>query len=213
MIMTRAHLCRRRRILIATCLLCVFFAGVFVHTWPDSAMAAEPTPTPVETSKHGDDYLIGAGDMLEILVWREPDISRTIRVRPDGKISLPLVDDIRAANSTLPQLKDRITKALAAYVENPSVYVMLQENRSKKIYIVGMVNAPGEYVLEKETTVLQAIAMARGFSEWAKKDDIVIMRRDQQEQFRIEFDYDRVVSGKDIKQNILLNPDDVIIVP
>lgn len=213
MIMTRAHLCRRRRILIATCLLCVFFAGVFVHTWPDSAMAGEPTPTPVETSKHGDDYLIGAGDMLEILVWREPDISRTIRVRPDGKISLPLVDDIRAADSTLPQLKDRITKALAAYVENPSVYVMLQENRSKRIYIVGMVNAPGEYVLEKETTVLQAIAMAGGFSEWAKKDDIVIIRRDQQEQFRIEFDYDRVVSGKDIKQNILLNPDDVIIVP
>jgi polysaccharide export outer membrane protein len=213
MIMTRPHLCRRHKIFIVTCALCVFFAGVFAHTWPDSAVAAEPTPTPVETSKHGDDYLIGAGDMLEILVWREPDISRTIRVRPDGKISLPLVDDIEAANSTLPHLKDRITKALAAYVENPSVYVMLQENRSKKIYIVGMVGAPGEYVLERPITVLQAIATAGGFTEWAKKDDILIVRKGPQGQFRIEFDYERVVSGKDIKQNILLNSDDVIIVP
>ncbi|MBN1841119.1 MAG: polysaccharide biosynthesis/export family protein [Deltaproteobacteria bacterium] len=213
MIMIRPYLCRRRKILIVTCTLCFFFAGVFVHTRPDSAMAGEPTTTPVGTSKHGDDYLVGAGDMLEILVWREPDLSRTIRVRPDGKISLPLVDDIEAANSTLPQLKDRITKALAAYVENPSVYVMLQENRSKKIYIVGMVGAPGEYVLERPITVLQAIATAGGFTEWAKKDDILIVRKGPKGQFRIEFDYERVVSGKDIKQNILLNPDDVIIVP
>lgn len=174
------------------------------------------TQTPSATAGAGTqagDYLIGAGDVLEILVWREPDISRTVRVRTDGKISLPLVDDIQAARSTPLQLKKCITQALAAYVENPSVYVMLQENRSKRIYIVGKVNAPGEYVLEKDTTVLQAIAMARGFAEWAKKDDILIVRTGPQGQFRIEFDYDRVVSGKEIKQNILLNPDDVIIVP
>jgi polysaccharide export outer membrane protein len=136
-----------------------------------------------------------------------------VRVRPDGKISLPMVDDIQASQSTLLRLKERITEALAGYVDHPAVYVMLQENRSNKIYIIGKVNAPGEYVLEKDTTVLQAIATARGFTEWAKKDDILILRSGPLGQFSIEFDYDRVISGKDIEQNILLSPDDVIIVP
>ena len=90
---------------------------------------------------------------------------------------------------------------------------MLQENRSKRFYVVGKVNAPGEYLLEKDITVLQAIAMAKGFSEWANKDDVIILRKGSRGQFRIEFDYDRVVSGKDIKQNITLNPDDLIIIP
>ncbi|NVM21509.1 MAG: polysaccharide biosynthesis/export family protein [Desulfobacterales bacterium] len=177
------------------------------------AVAGETTSAAAAGSPKGGDYLIGAGDVLEIHVWREPDISRTVRVRPDGKISLPLADDIKASQSTLVQLKRRITKALAAYVDQPSVYVMLQENRSKKIHIIGKVNAPGEYVLESDTTVLQAIATARGFNEWAKKDDIVILRKDPQGETLIEFDYDRVVSGKDIKQNILLKSGDVIIVP
>lgn len=188
-------------LLIGACLL-----GGIGFLSPGAALA-QPAEKPSAQ------YLIGPGDVLEILVWREPDISRTVRVRPDGKISLPLVDDIQAAKSTLPQLKARITKALAAFVDNPSVYVMLQENRSKRIYVVGMVTTPGEYVLEKDLTVLQAVAMAGGFTEWAKKDEIVILRRGPKTQSRIEFDYNRVVSGKDIEQNILLKPDDVIVVP
>lgn len=192
----------------ARAIICTLFAGWLM------VVAGYGTVSAAESSeKSQTDYLIGAGDVLEILVWREPDISRTVRVRPDGKISLPLADDVQAARSTLPELKKRITKSLAAFVDNPSVYVMLEENRSKKIYVVGMVNTPGEYVLEKDITVLQAIAMAGGFTEWAKKDEIVIVRRNPQGQSRIAFDYDRVVSGKDIKQNILLQPDDVIIVP
>jgi len=147
------------------------------------------------------------------VVWREPDISRIVRVRPDGKISLPLADDIQAAQGTLLQLKKRLTEALAAFVDAPSVYVMLQENRSKRFYVVGKVNTPGEYVLERDTTLLQAIAMAQGFTEWANTDDIVILRRLPKMQIHIEVDYDRVISGKDLKQNIFLNPDDVIVVP
>lgn len=160
-----------------------------------------------------DEYLIGPGDVLEILVWKEPDLSRTVHVRLDGKISLPLMDDIQAANSTLLKVKERITTALRGYVDAPAVYVMLEENRSKKIYIVGKVNAPGEYVIEKDVSLLQAIAMAGGFAEWADKGDIVVMRKGPQGQFRIKVDYGRVVSGKDIDQNILLQADDVIIVP
>jgi polysaccharide export outer membrane protein len=174
-----------------------------------------PSPTtPPGTQR--DDYLIGAGDVLEILVWREPDLSRTVTVRPDGKISLPLVDDVQAAGGTLLQLKQRLTETLSGYVEQPSVYVMLEENRSKKIYMVGKINTPGEYLLEKNMTVLQAIARAGGFAEWAEKDDIIIVRKGSRaagKQVHIKFDYDRVVSGKDVKQNIFLNPDDVIIVP
>jgi polysaccharide export outer membrane protein len=90
---------------------------------------------------------------------------------------------------------------------------MLQENRSKRIYIVGKVNAPGEYVVEKDTTLLQAISMAQGFAEWADKGDIIVIRKGPKGQFRIRADYQRAVSGKDIEQNILLQPDDVIVVP
>ena len=123
------------------------------------------------------------------------------------------MDEIQAGGSTLLQVKERITKALSAYVDAPAVYVMLQENRSKKIYIEGLVNAPGEYVLEKPMTVLQAIAMAGGFAEWADKADIIVMRKGTKGQIRIKVDYKRAISGKDVEQNILLQPDDVIIVP
>jgi len=164
-------------------------------------------------SLRADDYLIGPGDVLEILVWHEPALSRTVRVRMDGKISLPLVDDVQAADSTLLQVKERITKALSGYMDAPAVYVMLDENRSKKIYVVGKVNAPGEYVLEKQMSLLQAIAMAGGFAEWADKGDIVVMRKGPQGQVRLKVDYKRAISGKDVQQNIPLQPDDVIIVP
>ncbi len=200
-------------VIFVTFLLSLFSMGLFGLKGPIDAVAGETASAAAGRSAETADYLIGAGDVLEILVWREPDISRTVHVRPDGKISLPLVDDIQASQCTLPQLKDRITKAFAPYVDNPAVYVILEENRSKRIYVIGKVNVQGEYVLEKETTVLQAIATAGGFSEWAKKDDIIILRRGQQGQFRIEFDCDRVVSGKDIKQNTLLKPDDIIVVP
>jgi len=203
----------RPLVILLTFCLSLLSTGVFSLTGLSGAVAGETASANVRGSTQGTNYLIGAGDVLEILVWKEPDISRTVRVRPDGKISLPLADDIQASESTLLQVKKRITEALSAYVDHPSVYVMLQENRSKRFYMIGKVNAPGEYVLEKDTTVLQAITMAKGFTEWAKKDDIVILRRGPRGQFRIEFDYDRVVSGKDIKQNIFLNPDDEIIVP
>ena len=124
--------------------LFLWSSGVFTLMGPHLAVAGETALAPEERSMDlVADYLIGAGDVLEILVWKEPDISKTVRVRPDGKISLPLVDDIQASQSTLLELKKRISDALAPYVDHSSVYVMLQENRSKKIYIVGNVNAPG----------------------------------------------------------------------
>jgi len=178
------------------------------------AVAEEKSSQKVAGStQEGDDYVIGPGDVLELMVWKEPDLSRTVTVRLDGKISFPLVDDIQAARLTLPMLKKRLTDVLSGYIESPSIYVMLEASQSKKIYILGKVNRPGEYVLNKPTTVLQAMATAGGFGEWAGKDSIVILRLTPSGQSRITFDYDRVVSGKDIEQNIFLQPDDVIVVP
>ncbi len=196
-------------------LLCLLFPGVLMILGETPATAGLATSIPGdETGSHEDSlYLIGPGDVLEILVWNEPSVSRTVTVRLDGKISMPLVDDIQAAGITLPLLKKRITTALAGYVDEPSVYVMLQTSNSKMIYIVGKVNNPGEHLLQKDTTVLQAIAMAGGFTEWADKDDIVILRKTPTGQLRIAFNYSRVLSGKDIEQNILLKTDDVIVVP
>jgi len=198
---------------IATCCLFLLNMGELGLLPVYHALAEEPPSGAAEQKPDATDYIIGPGDDLEILVWREPDMSRTVRVRPDGKISMPLVDDIQASGTTLHQLKKRITETLASFVEHPSVYVILSENRSKKIYVLGKVNQPGEYGLEKDTTVLQAIALAGGFAEWAKKDDVVIIRRGPSGQVRIEFDYDDVVSGKQIEKNISLRPDDVVIVP
>ena len=203
---------------------CGFFVTAFLVLCCFVAVSATKCPSLLASdenrpaaTKDGDakekSYIIGAGDILEVLVWKEPDLSRTVSVRPDGKISLPLVDDVRAAGSTLLEVKARITKALADYVEAPSVYVMLQENRSKRYYLVGNINAPGEYILEKDMSVLQAIAKANGLGEWANEDEIIILRRGAEGEFQIEFDYKSVVSGEDIEQNILLKADDVIIVP
>lgn len=216
----RVHFMRERRTplsirrwsafaLALLALLFLFRAGPFETR---SAQAGEqPPPTPA--GQWGNDYLIGPGDVLEIMVWKEPDISRTVTVRLDGKISLPLVDDIQAANSTPLQVKQRITEALRGYVDAPAVYVMLLEARSKKIYVIGKVTNPGEQQLEKQMNLLQAISMAGGFADWADTNDIVIMRKGPKGQVRIKVDYRRAVSGKDINQNILLQPDDVIVVP
>ncbi len=196
-------------------LLCLFLVASLMQAPPLDFLshAQEHSTSGPNRMPSRDDYLIGKGDLLEILVWKEPDLSRTVRVRMDGKISLPLVDDIQAAGSTPLQVKNRITEALSGFVDAPAVYVMLQENRSKRIYIVGKVNSPGEYTLEKDMTLLQAIAMAGGFADWADRGDIVVMRQGPEGQTRLKADYQRAVSGKDIGQNILLRPDDVIVVP
>ncbi len=208
---------RRDRGSPAVCFaLCFLFLFIPCTSGPlgvQLAGAGEPSSPKSPVVGSQGDYLIGPGDVLEILVWKEPDLSRTVRVRMDGKISLPLVDDIQAADSTLLQVKERITKALSGFVDAPAVYVMLQENRSKRIYLVGKVTSPGEYALEKDMTLLQAISMAGGFAEWADRGDIVVIRKTPQGQKRIEVDYQRAVSGKDISQNIPLRPDDVIVVP
>ncbi|PXF59947.1 MAG: hypothetical protein C4B58_02005 [Deltaproteobacteria bacterium] len=160
-----------------------------------------------------DEYIIGSTDILEIHVWREPDLSRTIPVRPDGKITLPLLNDVQASGLTSLELKAEIEKGLAKFVESPTVSVAVQEIHSKNIFVLGQVVSPGGYPLQQDLTVLQALSLAGGFAEWADKGDVVILRKENGKQSRIKFDYTNVSKGKHLEKNIVLQPGDTIIVP
>ena len=159
-----------------------------------------------------DEYVIGKSDVLEINVWKEQDLTRTITVRKDGRISLPLVDEVRAAGQTSLELKKAIERKLSDYIDNPVVTVIVQEQASRKYYIIGEVVNTGEYPLMKDLTVLQAIALAGGFTEWADKDDILLLRRYSGGEQRLNIDYEAIVAGNRPEQNKLLRADDTIIV-
>jgi len=167
------------------------------------------TEEPVDAST----YVIGAMDVLEIQVWKEPDLSRQVLVRPDGKITLALIGDIQASGMNTLDLKALLTERLRSFVDNPEVTVTLLESRSKNFYIIGKVNRPGTYQLSPNMTVLQALSAAGDLADWADKDSIRIIRRSGEKEEIIPFDYDKVVSGKNLEQNILLQPNDTIVVP
>lgn len=154
-------------------------------------------------------YVIGAEDILMIRVWREPDLSGPVGVRPDGKISLPLIGEVQAGGVTPEKLAEHITEGFSKYVNNPEVMVQVATVNSKKYFITGEVNRPGSYPLVVPTTILEAIAIAGGFREWAKKKDIMILRGPK----RYRFNYNQVVKGKNMAQNIQLESGDHIIVP
>jgi len=186
-------------------------AGVFFcPIW--QAMAATDD-TKEDKIPAEDKYVIGPADILEIHVWREPDLSRTIPVRPDGKITLPLLNDVQASGLTPLELKARIEKGLAKFVESPTVSVAVQEIHSKNIFVFGQVESPGQYPLQQDLTVLQALSLAGGLAEWADKGDIIVLRKENGRQRRIKFDYKNVSKGKHLERNIFLRPGDTIIVP
>lgn len=161
-------------------------------------------------------YIIGNGDVLEITTWKEPDFSREeIIVRLDGKISLPLLDDIQAAGLTPSQLKRDIEESLKKYVAKPSVTVTVRNAASQKFYILGEVVNTGEYPLVKDLTVLQAFAIAGGFTEWASKKEIILYRgvKGDSKGIVIQINYKKILRDKDFSQNVKIKANDTIIVP
>jgi polysaccharide export outer membrane protein len=158
-------------------------------------------------------YVIGPQDVIDISVWKEPELSRSVPVRPDGKISLPLVNDVQAAGLTPAQLGAQITTSLTKYVTNPQVTVIVSQINSQRIYILGEVARAGSYTLLPEMTVLQALSDAGGFTAFANSKKIYVLRQDNGKQQKVPFNYKDVVSGKDPGQNITLKPGDTIIVP
>ncbi len=168
----------------------------------------------VRSIDSNDTYIIGKGDILEIITWKEADFSKQeILVRIDGKISFPLLDDIQAAGRTPMQLKQEIADKLKSYVESPEVNVNVRNPLSQKIYVLGEVTKTGEYNITKELRVLQAFALAGGFTEWASKNEIILLRQEGKTEKIIRIDYKDIIKGKNIEQNILLKANDTIIVP
>ena len=167
--------------------------------------------TPAQQSTES--YLIGSGDVLAIDVWREEALSKQVTVRLDGKISLPLIDDIQTVGLTCGELENLIEEKYTDFVEVPEISVTLLQSGSGKIYMLGKIQSPGEHPLTKKMTVLQAISRAGGLGPWADTSDIRLIRKigDVERHFRI--DYEAIISGKDMSQNILLEPGDTIFVP
>ncbi len=159
------------------------------------------------------EYLIGPEDLLDVLVWKNcPDLCRTVPVRPDGKVSLPLVNDIQAAGLSPTDLRDQLTQRLSEYVQSPEVSVIVREVHSVKVAVVGAVKMPGHYELKSPATVLDLIARAQGLTEFASGDRIVVLRQNGATTTRMPFNYRKVAGGSD-QENFAVRAGDIIVVP
>lgn len=163
---------------------------------------------------HDDSYVIGNDDVLAISVWKEPDLTKSVPVRSDGKISLPLVGEMQATGKTPQQLEQDISEKLKSFITVPEVTVIVQQVNSRKFNVLGEVSKPGSYPLTAATTIMDAIATAGGFRDFAKKSGVYVLRKtaDGQES-RLKFNYKDFIKGKDVAQNIKLEPNDTVIVP
>jgi polysaccharide biosynthesis/export protein len=159
------------------------------------------------------DYRIGPEDTLDIVVWNNTAISRAVPVRPDGKISLPLLNDLQAAGLTPMQLRDTLSKKLSDYMPTPEVSVIVREVHSFKVSVIGEVKKAGQYELKSRTTVLDVIALAGGFTEFAARARIVILRANGAAVRRVSFNYNRAISSEVPSEELFLQPGDVVVVP
>src|SRR6266436_2729332 len=166
-----------------------------------------------QAAENDAEFKIGPQDVLRIDVWKEPDISRAVPVRPDGKISLPLLNDVQAAGLTAMQLAGSLRESLSKYLTSPQVTVTVTEINSRRVYITGEVTHPGALPLLPNMTILQAPSSAGGFTQFAKVKNIYVLRTENGKQVKYPFNYKEVVKGNLAEQNILLQPGDVIVVP
>ena len=198
----------------------VFVLLTLLAMLPVSALAqaparpAAPAPKPPAAPKDAgnlDDYRIGPEDVLSISVWKNDAMSRIVPVRPDGMISLPLLDDVRAAGLTPMELRDLIAQKLTEFVPSPAVSVIVNEVKSFKVAVIGEVLRPARYDLKSRTTVLDVLALAGGFNQFAARTRLVVIRMEGTQQNRIAVNYNKVINGEG--DNPVLRPGDIIIVP
>ena len=212
----------KKQIVLAVAMFWIAGAGSLVSQTqtanlksPDAAAAdvTKPTDTakPAEVVPAG--YIVGDSDIIRVNVWKEPEVSQTVVVRTDGNISLPLINEVKVSGMTPLQIQDMVAEKLKGFLNNPQVTVTVIEIRSKRAFITGEVARPGTYSLNAQTTVLQLIAQAGGFTPFAKKDGIVVLRTEDGRQSRLKFKYNEVVQGKKTEQNIALHPGDTVVVP
>ncbi len=197
--------CLARSMLSGGLLMVVTIAAMPVH-------AGDAMPAPL-ISQLEPGYRLGAEDVLLVSVWKDEQLTREVVVRPDGMFSFPLVGDIQAENQTVDDIRGELVKRLTKYIPNPNVSVAVLKVASYKVYVVGRVNKPGEYVIGHYADVLQALSLAGGLTPFAGENDIKVMRRVKGEQQAIPFRYGDIRKGKDLEQNILLQRGDVVMVP
>src|SRR5438093_9274241 len=196
-----------RKALVATLvMLALTTTGLGSAAAPAAGRRSEP-------AHEQGDYRIGPEDVLDISVWNNTAISRTVPVRPDGRISLPLLNDVQAAGLTPMQLRDALNKKLAEYIPTPEVSVIVREVHSFKVSVIGEVKKPGRHELKSRATVMDALAIAEGLGEFAARGRIVILRPDGNTLKRIPFNYNKVVSTDGELENFMLQPGDIIVVP
>jgi polysaccharide biosynthesis/export protein len=203
---TRRNIHRRIHPLVAAGAL---LAACLITLGP-TARAAE---SEVETNAQLPDYRISPEDVLDISVWREDDLKGQVIVRPDGGISFPLVGDLKAAGKSPAELQAEITQRLEAYIPDAVVTVSVAELRGLRIYVSGRVHNPGQYTVGRYVDVLQAISLAGGLTPFADDRSISVIRRENGREVVYPFNYREVQRGRNLKQNILLQPDDVVVVP
>ena len=196
--------------------LIVIAVVLFIYSFSYSQGVKETPgkePPKGEIQADSNAYIIGPEDILYVHIWREEAITRTVPVRMDGNISLPLIDEVKAAGLTPLQLKEILIEKLKKFVDTPNVSVTVMEANSYKVYVSGQVRTPGVYRLRSETSILQIIPMAGGFTEWADQKKILILRKEGGKENRIIVNYKRIVQGTGPAGNIVLKAGDTIIVP
>jgi polysaccharide export outer membrane protein len=194
----------------------IFDEAVFAQ---DKPAAAKPQDTlqkiqsKAAVAADSDSYIIGPEDVLYIYVWKEENLSRSVPVRMDGMISIPLVDDIKAAGMTPLQLKEVLLTKLREFVETPDVTIIVTEANSYRVYVQGEVKTPGVFKLRSETTLVQLIVMAGGFTDWANQKKITIMRKEGGKDSRIMVNYKKIIEGDEGAKDITLKSGDIVIIP
>jgi polysaccharide export outer membrane protein len=186
---------RRSKIFLFACFICL-------TQLLGASLPAQSPPPP---------YQVGPNDILHIYVWKEPELTRDVTVMSDGRITFPLIGQVMAQGKSLEELKTILTEKLKQYVTAPEITVILVDSRSRFIYLIGKVGKPGPLPLPSEMTVIQALAAAGGFAQWADTKNIIIVRREEGKEIQIPFNYNAFVDGK--AQNIILKPNDTIVIP
>jgi polysaccharide export outer membrane protein len=195
------------RLVVITAILTTFVAtGAAAQQQRPAAPKAKPAADLEE-------YRIGPEDVLSISVWKNEPMSRVLPVRPDGMISLPLIDDVMAAGLTPAELRNVLAQKLAEYVPSPAVTVIVNDVKSFKVSVIGEVIRPARYELKSRTSVLDVLALAGGFNQFAARNRVVVLRQEGDKKVRIPFNYNRVTAGASDEENLYLRPGDIVLVP
>ena len=187
--------------------ICIFVAAaIMILASPSNANAQEPVqPT--------NSYKILPGDLLMVSVWKEPDLQLELLVRPDGAMSMPLAGEVSTKDKSVTDLQAELTSRLARYINDPVVTVSVSQVLGNKVYVIGQVNRPGDFVVNPQVDVLQALSMAGGTTPFADLDNIIVLRRINSVQTALSFNYKDVIRGRNLQQNVMLQSGDVVVVP